>query len=261
MNPIATLIAERVLQWRGAGVPLIVGIAGPQASGKSTATGQVADHLSNQGLRVGTLSLDDLYLSRAARTILAGTVHPLFATRGVPGTHDVAMGLDVLAKVRAGLPVLLPRFSKGYDEPLPMADWPRLDGCDVFLFEGWCIGARAQDAATLTHPVNALERDHDHEGLWRRAANAHLAGQTGALFSQIDRLVYLRPPSFSVVYDWRCAQEHELIAGGNAPAAMSDAHIAHFIAHYERLTCHMIAQMPGYVDLVIPLGPNHEVLL
>ncbi len=256
MNPIATLIAAQIDRWRVPGTPLVIGLCGTQASGKSTASAQLAAHFTEHGLRAGVMSLDDLYLSRAARRELAANIHPLFATRGPPGTHDVALGIDILDKVRRGEAVNLPRFAKALDEPLPQGEWPLLAGCDIFLFEGWCVGARPQDAATLVEPVNALERDEDADGIWRRYFTAHLAGLTGDLFARIDRLIYLRPPSLDVVYQWRCQQEHELIAKAGpegAPAAMSDAQIAHFISHYERMTNHIAADMPGYADMVIQL--------
>ncbi len=264
MNPIATLIAAQIDRWRVAGAPLIIGLCGTQASGKSTASAQVAAHFTAQGLRVGVMSLDDLYLSRAKRRELAADVHPLFATRGPPGTHDVALGIAVLDKVRRGEATRLPRFAKALDEPLPESEWPLLAaGCDIFLFEGWCVGARPQTEAALVPPVNALEREEDADGIWRHFFTAHLAGPTGELFSRIDRLIYLRPPSFSVVYKWRCQQEHELIARAGtagAPAAMSDTQIARFIAHYERMTNHITTDMPAHADLVIQLGEAREVL-
>jgi D-glycerate 3-kinase len=264
MNPIATLIAAHIDRWRIAGEPLIIGLCGTQASGKTTACAQVAAYFAEQDLRVGVMSLDDLYLSRTARRALAATVHPLFATRGPPGTHDVALGIDVLDKVRRGEAVHLARFSKALDEPLPESEWPQLAaGCDVFLFEGWCVGARPQDAVALAEPVNALEREEDADSIWRRYFTAHLAGPTGDLFSRIDRLIYLHPPSFDVVYQWRCQQEHELIAKAGpagAPAAMNDVQIARFIAHYERMTNHIITEMPSRADLVIQLGEGREVL-
>ena len=264
MNPIATLIADHAEQWRGKGEPLIVGICGTQASGKSTASAQVAAHFGAQGLRVAVLSLDDLYLGRAARAKLAADVHPLFATRGPPSTHDVALGLDVFGKLKAGDPVHLPRFAKGLDEPYPRSEWPLIEGrCDVILFEGWCVGVRPQAEAALIEPVNALEAEDDPLGIWRRAINTHLGGPTAALFAVIDKLIYLKPPSFGIVHQWRCEQEHEMIAKAGAnrpPAAMSDAQIARFIAHYERLTCHIIAEMPTRADLTIALGEQRQVL-
>lgn len=264
MNPIATLIAAQALHWRTPGEPLIIGICGTQASGKSTASAQVAAHLSGQGLRVGVMSLDDLYLSSAARRALAESIHPLFVTRGPPGTHDVGLGMEVLDAVRAGKSVRLPRFAKALDEPLPVSEWPLLEaGCDVFLFEGWCVGARSQDDADLSMPANALEADEDPDAIWRRYFNNHLGGATGDLFSRIDRLIYLRPPSFEVVYTWRCQQEHELIAAADpagAPAAMSDTQIARFIAHYERMTRHMMAEMPPRADLLIQLDEARAIV-
>lgn len=259
MTPAAAIIAQQVLAWRTESTPLIVGICGPQASGKTTAAAAVAAHLTELGLTIGLLSLDDLYLGQAVRKALAKEVHPLFATRGPPGTHDVALGLSILAQVRAGEDVHLPRFSKRYDAQMPQTDWPFLARCDVMLFEGWCIGARPQDNAALAEPINTLEREEDQDGVWRRAVNAHLSGATRALFQQIDRLIYLRPPSFDVVYQWRCEQEHALIATGDAPAAMTDTLIKRFVSHYERLTRNMMADMPSYADLVIQLDAQREV--
>lgn len=264
MNPIAAAILDAVSAWHEPGQPLIVGICGTQASGKTTACGQVAERLRTMGLSVGVMSLDDLYLGRAARGELAASVHPLFATRGPPGTHDVARGMTVLDAVRSGAAIRLPRFSKAMDEPFPEAEWPLLDmGCDIFLFEGWCVGARAQPDAALVEPVNTLEREEDPDGIWRRYFTEHLRGPTGDLFSRLDRLACLRPPSFDVVYRWRCQQEHEMIAAagpGGAPRAMSDEAIARFIAHYERMTRWIADDMPAYADMTIQLGDAREIL-
>lgn len=264
MNPIATLIAEQVLRWRVAGQPLIVGVCGTQASGKSTACAQVAAHLTAQGLNVGVLGLDDLYLGRSARAALAAEIHPLYVTRGPPGTHDTALGIQVLDAVKRGESVSLPRFDKRADEPLTRDLWPHLPRqCDLLLFEGWCVGARPQEESDLSHPVNALEAVADPDHVWRRAVNAHLAGPTGDLFARLDRLIYLQPPSFEIVQQWRCEQEREYLASDppeGAPAAMNDEQIARFIAHYERLTRHCLADMPSRADLTIKLDADRAVV-
>jgi D-glycerate 3-kinase len=144
------------------------------------------------------------------------------------------------------------------------ADWQILSAnADVLLFEGWCVGARPQTGAELLEPTNALEREEDADGFWRRAFNAHLAGPTGDLFAQIDRLIYLCPPGFEIVHTWRSQQERAYIATDRpegAPAAMSDDQLLRFIAHYERMTRHMIATMPDYADMVIALDADRAVL-
>ena len=79
--------------------PLIVGINGAQGTGKSTLAKFLSLMLTQQPFRVANLSLDDFYLDSNRRDQLARDVHPLLATRGVPGTHDLAMAEQVLAEL------------------------------------------------------------------------------------------------------------------------------------------------------------------
>ena len=252
-----------LVQARRAGGLFVLGICGAQGSGKSTLVACLAEALANEGIAAATLSLDDLYLTRAARQRLAAEVHPLFATRGVPGTHDVALGLGTIAALGRGEPAPLPRFDKAADDRLPRADWPQAPaGTQVLLLEGWCLGARPQDPAELAAPVNALEAEADAQGTWRRHANAALAGDYQTLFARIDALVLLAAPGFDVVARWREQQEAELRAraGAGAAGAMSQAEVLRFVRHYERLTRHVLTEMPGRADLVARLGPDREVL-
>jgi D-glycerate 3-kinase len=93
-RPLSEDIAERYAENPG-GKPLIVGINGAQGSGKSTLC-KFLEVLLVEHNQVGiTLSLDDLYLTRAERLAAAADDHPLFATRGVPGTHDVELGMAI----------------------------------------------------------------------------------------------------------------------------------------------------------------------
>lgn len=239
----------------------IVGICGPQGSGKSTISALLAEALARgAGLKVAILSIDDFYLSRAARARLADDIHPLFRTRGVPGTHDVALAVATLTALGAPGETRLPRFDKASDDVVPVADWPVATGpADLILFEGWCVGARPEAAAALAEPVNALERNEDPDGRWRRAVNTALAGPYRALFGRIDRLLLLAAPSFDRVFAWRREQERALAARRpDGAAIMDDAAIARFIMHYERLTRHIIAEIPERADALLPLGPNRE---
>ena len=81
--------------------PLIVGINGCQGSGKSTLAHYLRTIL-DAGHHIGAevLSIDDFYLSRQQRQHLANTVHPLLFTRGVPGTHDIGLLIDVIKQFK-----------------------------------------------------------------------------------------------------------------------------------------------------------------
>ncbi|OYU35781.1 MAG: kinase [Novosphingobium sp. PASSN1] len=242
------------------GGPLIVCISGSQGSGKSTLCRMLEALLAREhGLHAATLSLDDLYLTRRERAELACDVHPLFATRGVPGTHDVALGLSLLAGVRAGQAGLtLPRFDKAKDDRAPQSAWQRLAApVAVLLFDGWCMGARPQVDADLAQPINRLEAEEDAAGIWRTHVNAALAGPYRALFGAPDLTVMLQAPGFETVLGWRRLQEEKLRA--RTGAGMTDAELARFVMHYERLTRHLLADLPPRADVVIPLGADHAV--
>jgi len=249
----------------GRGKPLVVGICGSQGSGKSTVCETLTTRLRQSGLSVANLSLDDLYLPLAERVKLSEAVHPLLRTRGVPGTHDVALGMKTLDALSRMETVHLPRFDKASDDRRPQREWDTVAGpAQLVLFEGWCVGARPQSDAALIQPVNELEATEDADGRWRRYVNASLAGDYRPLFARIDVLVLLAAPSFDVVLKWRMQQEHALRAqvqqaGGSARGVMSDAALARFIQHYERLTRHTLEEMPDRADLVIRLGDDRSV--
>lgn len=255
---IAALVAERLARRRAGDPPLILGLCGAQGSGKST----VAARLAAQVERSAILSLDDLYLTRAERQTLAREVHPLFATRGVPGTHDVALGVATIAAVARGEAVPLPRFDKAIDDRAPRSTWPRAaEGCELLIFEGWCVGARPQDEVALAAPLNALEAAEDADGTWRRHVNAALATDYPRLFGPIDALVLMMPPEWSTVLRWRTQQEQALrrTRGGGA-GVMDDAQLARFVSHYERLTRHIWTEMPGRADLCLKLAEDRSLL-
>lgn len=238
--------------------PLVVGISGAQGCGKTTLVAHLAAQLADGGVRVATLSLDDLYLTRAERQSLAAEVHPLLATRGVPGTHDIGLGLSLIAALERSEAASLPRFDKSVDDRSPQTEWPLAPAqTQVLLLEGWCLGARPQGDISI--PINALEVEEDPQAIWRSFANTALANRYQTLFARIDLLVLLAAPDWAVVAKWREQQEAELRAGGG-PAVMRAAEVCRFIQHYERLTRWILAEMPARADLVARLGPNREVL-
>ena len=235
--------------------PVVIGICGAQGAGKSTLAQAVQTRCEAEHVASAVLSLDDLYLTHAERQALARDVHPLLATRGVPGTHDIALGLDVLDGLEAGGPVALPRFDKARDDRVSEHDWPIVaPGCQVLLLEGWCLGAFPQRTGELAEPVNALEAGEDPDGRWRRRVNDMLGDSYQRLFARIDRLILLAAPGFEVVHRWRSEQERDLASrAGPDDRVMSEAEIARFIAYYERITRAILSEMPARADLLVRL--------
>jgi len=257
--------------------PVLIGIHGAQGTGKSTLTLFLKEILSrHHGTATASFSLDDIYLTRAERERLAALVHPLFLTRGVPGTHDVSLGqtvIDQLLAAGAGDETAIPAFDKALDDRAPREHWPVFRGpAEVVLFEGWCLGATPESEEALAKPVNRLEAEEDQQAIWRSYVNDCLKGSYRAFFERLDYLVMLKAPSMDCVLEWRTLQEHKLAArhknapkeGGSEEGApslriMSDDEVARFIMHYQRVTEHCLREMPDRADVLIPVGPDHSL--
>jgi D-glycerate 3-kinase len=254
--PLAARLHARAIA-KGA-APLVVGICGSQGSGKSTLAASLQFALGDRAQRAASLSLDDLYLGRRQRIELSDRVHPLFWTRGVPGTHDVTLGLDVIQTLVDGRRTALPRFDKARDDRSPRDEWPTAESVNVVLFEGWCVGAKPQEPGELVQPINDLEAMEDPQGIWRSHVNTALGGKYQRLFGMLDVLVLLRAPSFECVYGWRRELEEKLRAqrksfGSDTHGLMDDAQLRRFVAHFERLTRHILHEMPARADVVMPV--------
>ncbi len=232
-----------------------VGLSGGQGAGKSTLAALIAQAAALAGRAAAVCSLDDFYLAKDARLQLARTVHPLLATRGPPGTHDLTLALAVLDDVLAGRNVRLPRFDKGRDEPSPTAQWPLAESVDTLIFEGWCLGVEPQPEAMLRSPVNRLEAEEDRNGSWRAYVNAACADYA-RLWQRVDWWIYIEVPGMDAVRRWRAAQERSL-----APhRRMSRAQLDRFIAHYERLTRWQRSNFASRADWRLRLGRDHRLI-
>lgn len=249
---------------RAAGSTPVIGINGAQGAGKSTFC-KLLKVVLKAGFSkdVAVLSIDDLYLTSAARRALAHDVHPLLATRGVPGTHDVKLGLSLLSKFKElakGQSVEVPVFDKAQDDRQPQSQSRRVIGpVDLILFEGWCVGANPQSEEALSAPVNDLERDEDPDQIWRRYVNDQLHMEYQKLFNQLDILIMLKVPDMASVMKWRSTQEGKLAKNTNLSnhRIMDTAELQRFIMHYERLTRHMLTEMPERADIVYDLNDEH----
>lgn len=267
---LATEISNR---HQAMGRPIVVGINGSQGSGKSTVSEFLRLSLELlHGLPTAVMSLDDIYLSKSAREKLALEVHPLLRTRGVPGTHQISLGLETIDSLLSASDTsstLLPSFDKSIDDVLPLSSWRQFQGrAEVVILEGWCVAARPQNEEALLQPINTLELNEDVGGVWRRYVNTQLESHYPALFNKIDFTVMLKTPGFECVFAWRLLQEQKLMAQMKSlgrgtednQGLLDEAGLKYFLMHYERLTRFMLTDLPGWVDAVIPVSRDHRLL-
>jgi D-glycerate 3-kinase len=245
-------LAERIFsQFSKSSRPYFVGINGCQGSGKSTLTDYIGEYLTKtHKLNIVVMSLDDFYFTGEKRQELSRDIHPLLATRGVPGTHDMAMLENTLIKLKAKeTGFTIPRFNKATDEPYPQEQWQVIEKpIDIILLEGWCWGVKPQTAEQLISPVNELELKHDKNGAWRNYVNQQLQQYYQPLYEQMDFWLALQAPSFDCVYKWRLEQEEKLKANNqglsNSKIMQSDG-ILNFTQYFQRLSvqaCNTISQ-------------------
>lgn len=246
------LAARLAVAW-SASRPVRVGIGGGQGAGKSTLGRLLEAACAEVDLRAIVIGLDDFYRTRVERQAMARVVHPLFETRGPPGTHDLeALGAALVGLTSAG-GMELPRFDKGLDDRL---EGVRVDGpFDLVVLEGWCVGARSSGARLDPSPINALEREADPEGRWRAEVDARLVADYEPLWDRLDELVFLQVPSLDAVRRWRLAQEASLPAERRLDADAVDR----FVQHYDRITLGMLEALPGRADWTVVLAEDHSV--
>lgn len=260
-SPLATWITRQ----RVANQTLLIGINGAQGTGKSTLAAFLRLALKSvAGWRVAVLSIDDFYLTKQERLRLALRVHPLLATRGVPGTHDLRLlsaCIDDLKNLAADTQLRIPYFDKAKDDRADAEAWPDITGpVDVIILEGWCVGSVPQQEDALRQPINSLEERQDKSGEWRQFVNDQLARDYAELFAELDALVFLQAPDFDAVYRWRLEQEEKLAAvtPDNSAGIMNKEQIAAFIQHYERITRANLAVLSETADVVLELDAHHD---
>ena len=245
----------------------IIGINGCQGSGKST----LADYLCTvvaERLEVTTvsLSLDDFYLTKSERIQLGSTVHPLLETRGVPGTHDVQLAIDCIKSLVAGKKTVITRFDKSIDDRAAAESLKTIKGkLGLIVIEGWCLGAKPENAEQLSQPINNLEEQDDRDAIWRNYVNDAIRDNYQPLFNLADQLIMLQAPSFDSVYHWRLEQEQKMVKRlekegiANRSGVMSKQQILRFISYFQRVTENILNEMPQRADHLFKLGKSREI--
>ena len=240
----------------------IIGLSGGQGAGKSTITGILKLILKKKyGLNLCVFSIDDFYKKKSDRLKMSKRRHPLFITRGVPGTHDITLINKTIKKLKQKKfrTVLIPKFDKSKDDRFQKNKWQKIVvKPDIIIFEGWCVGATHQNSVELKKPLNFIEKKYDKNLKWRKIVNNLLKKRYKSLFSQIDKLVYLKVPNFNYIIKWRWLQEQKMKLTSKNKKTMSKIQIKEFIMFYERITKHMMKNYSKISDLTIFLDKHHR---
>jgi len=261
--PLADSIVE---QFKQAKMPFFVGINGCQGSGKSTLTDFLGEYIKEKHqLNVVVMSLDDFYFSSKKRQQLAQDIHPLLATRGVPGTHDIEQLAQVLSQLKAGQSDFsIPKFNKATDDPFPKSQWPvLLTPADIVIVEGWCWGVMPQTAEQLIKPINELEQQQDGHAIWRSYVNQQLERFYQPLYAQMDFWLALQAPSFDCVFQWRLEQEQKLLARNTQlkhSKIMTPPEVLNFTQYFQRLSVQGCNTISHTADTTFYLDYNRSIV-
>jgi len=231
-------------------------IAGSQGSGKSSLSKLIKLYLEKFCYKsVVIISMDDFYLSKSQRTQLSKNIHPLFLTRGVPGTHDLElMNKKIKQILNKEFPIYLPIFDKVSDSR--KRTYKKILKADVVIFEGWCAGSQPVDQNYLQKNFNNLEKHKDKNFIWRNSYNKYL-NEYQKLFSQFNFFIYFQFNHWDHVLNWKYKQELEL--RDKKKDLGLKKYLREFIQYYEKVSKWMHLKVPKYCNILIKLDAHQKI--
>ena len=231
-------------------------VAGSQGSGKSSLSKLIKLYLEKfYNKSVVIISMDDFYLSKKQRTQLSKNIHPLFLTRGAPGTHDFELlNRKIMQIFDKEFPVYLPIFDKVTDTR--KRTYRKVLKGDVIIFEGWCAGAQPVNHSYLQKNFNNLEKHKDKNFIWRNSYNKYL-NEYQKIFSQFNYFIYFQFNQWNHVLDWKYKQELELRDKKNDLALKK--YLKEFIQYYEKVSKWMHLKVPKYCNILIKLNAHQKI--
>tara|TARA_Y100000590_G_scaffold273834_1_gene307487 strand:+ start:1335 stop:2258 length:924 start_codon:yes stop_codon:yes gene_type:complete len=251
-------------KYKKKGKTLFIGFSGGQGSGKTTIAGILKIILEKFFKRkTHVSSIDDFYKTINERNKMSFDIHPLFKTRGVPGTHDTNLIEKFFNFIRKKKfkKFKLPKFDKSSDDRLKKKYWLNIKKRpEIVILEGWCIGAKPQSISQVTKITNILEKNEDKHSIWRKYVNKKLQKEYKKIFSMIDHILFIKIPNFNMVFKWRLLQENKLRKKSHAKKkVMSYNEIKRFIMFYQRITLQMIKDLSKSASVVMFLKKNQEI--
>ena len=233
-------------------------IAGPQGSGKSSLSKLIKLYLEKfYDKSVIIISMDDFYLSKKQRTRLSENIHPLFLTRGVPGTHDLGlMNKKIKQILNKEFPIYLPIFDKVSDTR--KRAYKKVLKADVIIFEGWCAGAQPVNQNYLQKNFNNLEKYKDKNFIWRNSYNKYL-NEYQKIFSKFNYYIYFQFNHWDHVLNWKYKQELEL--RDKKKDLVLKKYLKEFVQYYEKVSKWMHLKVPKYCNILIKLDTHQKIKL
>lgn len=235
--------------------PLVLGVSGPQGSGKLYLANHLLVHLRTKYPHLTSVGLliDDFYLSNLEQREVTAKAkidgNTVLQGRGLPGTHDLRLAIQVMEQLCSrNVPVKVPIYDKsafnGEGDRLPESEWQVIENpVDVIVFEGWFNGYKKIDSqifpsAYLTQDPSGVVQRHRMYHL--EDINERLASYE-PLWIKFDFFVYLRTDNLANVFKWRLEQEAGLIAEkgvGMNPDQVRvfvDRYMPMYYLYYERM--------------------------
>ena len=243
---------------------LFLGLCGGQGSGKTTIAEILKIILKKFFKReIYVSSIDDFYKTLKDRDKISSSIHPLFKTRGVPGTHDTNLIKKFFIYIRKKnfRKFKIPKFDKSTNARFKKKYWHIINKRpEIVILEGWCVGAKPQSNSIIKRPVNILEKYEDKNLVWRKHVNEKLKNEYKKIFSIIDHFIFMKIPNFDLVFKWRLLQENKLKKKSQfKKKIMSYNEIRRFIMFYQRITLQMIKDLSKSASIIMLLKKNHEI--
>jgi D-glycerate 3-kinase len=231
--------------------------------GKTYLANQLRQSISAEphSLSVAVLSIDDLYLPHFGLEDIAQRYsdNKLLQGRGLPGTHDIALGTQILQRMKEintegsePASIEIPSFDKslydGRGDRLPNGTTVA-SPIDVVIFEGWFVGftpstldelerRHRQEIPDLeglldiqTYSLEEIkeinERLEEYVGWWKFFDTFIQVSTCLSYWTCHSRLSQIKPPEehpYAYIYAWRLEQEHSMKAK-NGGKGMSDEQV------------------------------------
>ena len=121
-------------------------------------------------------------------------------------------------------------------------------------------GKKSYDLFSKGRFAWAVDNEEDKKLIWRKYVNEKLKGQYKRVFSMIDHFIFIKVPSFDMVFKWRLLQEQKLKKRSHSnKKIMTYNQIKRFIMFYQRITLQMTKDLSKSASVVMFLNKNHNI--